>query len=86
MSGVIDAKADPDYWKYANDVDFDPRLDSSSAAYVHNADDGGKTYGEDRWRSGGGIQTGDCDKPGLNLAFGDKRAESSVAADLIGKL
>ena len=54
-----------DYDKYDNDANFDARLNSQDAEYFRNvsADD----YAEmtvDRWKSGGGIDAGDCDKPG----------------------
>ena len=31
---------------------------------MRNNDDGGETFGANRWMTGGGIQTGECDKPG----------------------
>ena len=44
---------------------YDPTLNSSSAEYFRNIDT--DDYAEmtvDRWKSGGGIQVGDSDKPG----------------------
>ncbi len=56
---------DSTYYLYDNDADnFDATLNSSSAEYFRNADDGGVTFGENRWATGGGIDVGKSDKPG----------------------
>jgi len=54
---------DASYELYDNDANFHAELNSSSADYFRNANDS-ETYGENRWKTGGGIQVGDVDKPG----------------------
>jgi hypothetical protein len=48
---------DASYEDYDNDANFDPTLNSSSAAYFENPDNS-EAYGENRWKTGGGIDTG----------------------------
>ena len=58
MQGPNHGARDAEYYKYDNDADnFDPTLTSSSAEYFKNPDNS-LAYGEDRWKSGGGIETG----------------------------
>ncbi|MGB1602228.1 MAG: hypothetical protein ACPIOQ_56390 [Promethearchaeia archaeon] len=42
---------------YDNDASFDQFLNSNSAAYFQNPEDK-EAYGENRWKSGGGVDTG----------------------------
>ena len=42
---------------YDNDASFDQFLNSNSAAYFQNPEDK-EAYGENRWKSGGGVNTG----------------------------
>jgi len=50
---------DSDYSKYDNDADnFDPTLNSSDAEYYRNPDST-EAYGENRWKTGGGIDVGE---------------------------
>lgn len=59
---------DADYDKYDNDANFHSELNSQSAEYFMNPD-GSKAYGEDRWRTGGGIDAG----PAVGLHAGRTR-------------
>jgi hypothetical protein len=42
---------------YDNDASFNPLLNSSSAEYFKNPEDA-EAYGENRWKTGGGVDTG----------------------------
>ena len=53
---------------YDNDASFDPLLNSSSAEYFRNPTDDA-AFGEDRWKTGGGIDTG----PAVGLHAGRSR-------------
>ena len=78
MAGTIDAARDANYYLYDNDADnFDSQLNSSSAEYYRNSDDHGVTFGENRWKTGGGIQLGDSDKPGGWGIFGQGKTRDA---------
>ena len=45
--------------EYDNDASFDPTLNSNSLEYFMNPSDD-EAYGEDRWKTGGGVDTGEA--------------------------
>jgi len=67
---------DSRYDLYDNDANFHPELNSQSADYFRNATNA-ETYGDNRWKTGGGIQVGDVDKPGGLGIFGASRSRDT---------
>ena len=55
---------DASYEDYDNDANFDPTLSNQDAAYVSNVEWSAKDL-EDRWKQGGGIDTGGKGKTGV---------------------
>jgi len=75
-------RVDPNYHLYDNDADnFDPLLSSASdpLAYVTNPDDD-EAYGEDRWKTGGGIDHGGHS---ATLGAGGKSRDADGSVDRV---